>query len=264
MAVPLILYSDPGLGDEMFASELSTHATPVLFYDNDADAWVEAGDLSADWRIPLIDQLDRRYTALKAGLGSPGQVTHTGRNLITGIAIDSETLNIIGGNLAPVDSTPDTSGPPYTTEAGRIHSSGVLRGVRLANTPEIEGTIHAGAAPAFMARVVNAGGTAIGAASMVSAVYSIYLLSESDPDVETPVAGHVGIGLDFADVWFSSPQTDYQWGDTDETGYNFRLVPDVLLRGPAFATPRRHYRVRVTITPITGQPFQIRFRPWAI
>jgi hypothetical protein len=126
------------------------------------------------------------------------------------------------------------------------------------NATDVFCTLHKNGTATFLARVVDNSGAPATRAAIAGVAYSIYLLDDQDPDDWTPVAGQQQVALDPVDVVFPSLQRDMLWG-RDSLGYNFRHQPDVTVN-PAFATAGRRYLVQYTLTPVLGQPIQVRFR----
>ena len=99
----------------------------------------------------------------------------------------------------------------------------------MADATDTNGTVHKNATKTLMKRAVGADGSVITQATISSAVYSIYLLDEDDPDSRTAVTGHAAVALVVADVIFDTPVDDALW-DRDATGYNFKQTPDLGLQ----------------------------------
>lgn len=265
MAVPLIVLSPPGQGDDWVASELADESEPQLFWDNDVSDWVEEGDLSTDWRIPLTDQLDGRYLNNKAGLGSPGHVTHTARNLLTDGAVGVETLNIVGGNSVPViTGPPELAGPPFIVEAARVFGDRNLRGT-LSQVAErtFQGTVVSGASATILMRVLSCGGDPIGVDALANVFVATYLVNDDDPSYRQLVESHFA---DLATDYFAGLQEDYQWAGVDppnaeRRGYNFRhIMPD---SPTPFPDAGQRYLVDFTFYPNEGSSFHATFLLWA-
>lgn len=111
---------------------------------------------------------------------------------------------------------------------------------------------------ALLARVLGAAGQPIVPADLTAASYTIYRLDETDPDSETPVAGHTAVSLEVASVVFASLQRDANW-NVDEVGYNFKHTLDISAQ-PAFATAGIYYRLRYELVPTSGPPLLVRFK----
>jgi len=128
----------------------------------------------------------------------------------------------------------------------------------MANATDISGTVFKNGSATLLARVVGADGTPVTQASIASAVYSIELLDENDPDAGTAVAGHSDVAVGVAALIYDTLQTDALW-DVDSTGYNLKHVLDVFVN-PAFAVAGRQYRITFRLTPTAGQVILVRFR----
>lgn len=132
----------------------------------------------------------------------------------------------------------------------------------MANASDIHGVVFHNGSVTLLARVVGAQGTAVNQASIASIAYTVTLLDESDPTVESPVTGHTDVALVVADAVYDALQTDVLW-DVDSTGYNFRHTLDVSA-DQAFTIAGRVYRVVFRLTPTSGQVILVRFRVHAI
>ncbi len=128
----------------------------------------------------------------------------------------------------------------------------------MASATDISGSVFKNGSATLLARVVGADGTPVTQASIASAVYSIELLDENDPDAGTAVAGHADVAIGVADLIYDTLQTDALW-DVDSTGYNFKHTLDVSV-DPAFAVAGRQYRIVFQLTPTAGQVILVRFR----
>lgn len=93
--------------------------------------------------------------------------------------------------------------------------------------------------------------------------YSVYRLGTKDEDPWTPVTGHVDQAIEPAAALYAVPRLDDLWGHIDQVGYNFRHTLDVSAAA-AFPDHAARYLVVVTLTPVTGQPIQVRWRLSAI
>ena len=128
----------------------------------------------------------------------------------------------------------------------------------MADAADIYATALKNGSATLLARVVGSDGANIVQADIASAKYSVYLLDDQDADSRTAVAGHSAVALTVADVVFNALQNDALW-TVDETGYNFRHVPDVSAN-QAFTIAGRRFLVEFELTPNTGQVILVRFR----
>lgn len=132
----------------------------------------------------------------------------------------------------------------------------------MADASDIHGVVFKNGSATLLARVVGADGTHITQAQIDSAVYTVYLLEDDDPDAATPVTGHTDVAVDVASLIYNTLQNDDLW-DVDDTGYNFKHVLDVST-DQAFATAGRSYRIVFQLSPTSGQAIIVRFRVHAI
>ncbi len=123
---------------------------------------------------------------------------------------------------------------------------------------DIVGTVFKNDSVILLARVVGEDAAAITQADISSAKYSVYSLGDDDPDAATAVDDHEDVALTVVSVIFDTLQTDAVW-TVDSTGYNFKHVLDVST-DQAFAVAGVTYRVRVELTPTSGQVIVVRFR----
>ena len=129
---------------------------------------------------------------------------------------------------------------------------------------ELFGVVFKNASCVLLARVVGPdNSTPIVQSDIASAKYTVYLIDPHDADDDTPVEGHTDVALTVSAVIFNDLQTDDLWGETDDAGYNFKLVLDVSAK-QAFSAAGREYRIVVSLTPNSGQVIPVRFRVSAI
>jgi hypothetical protein len=264
---PIVFHSiSQGLGDEWFVARIERQADGYWWCHTGPDAGTfQSLPPEAERNIPLaeVGGLEYRYD-LTSDI-TAFVLVRVYDTVAVGTPIrGARYVNLIDGTEVPTIGSVSLGGPPYSFEAGLVFPTVGRRGVFTSHAPEIEGTVYRLAAPTFLGRIVDAGGAPIGAPILDSVQYSIFELSENDPLYENPVTMHQDVSLDPADVVLPALSPGYLWGDTDARGYNFQFTPDVATMGPAFAQPRRHYRLRVRFTPIQGQVFEQRYRVWAI
>lgn len=132
----------------------------------------------------------------------------------------------------------------------------------MANAVDAQGQVFKNGSATLLARIVGKDAANVAQADISSAVYSIYLLDEDDPDSRTVVSGHDEASLAVADIIYDTLQTDAIWS-VDATGYNFSHVVDVST-DTAFEIAGRDYLVEFTLTPVTGQVIIVRFKVRAI
>lgn len=123
---------------------------------------------------------------------------------------------------------------------------------------DIKGTAYKDGSVILLSRVVGADGVAIEQADVSTITYTIELLSETDEDEATAVAGHTNQAVTISAVIFDALQTGGLW-TADSTGYNFRHAIPIDSYN-AFDVAGRHYRVTYTITPTSGQPILVRYK----
>lgn len=131
------------------------------------------------------------------------------------------------------------------------------------NACDVKAVVFKDGSAILLARVVGGDGTAVTIATIDEAEYSVYHVGNDFPDCLTVSPGHDGVALTVADVIFDDLQEDDLWGDTDETGYNFKYAIDVS-ETQAFLVADETYLVVVTLTPVSGQDILVRFRVEAI
>ena len=127
---------------------------------------------------------------------------------------------------------------------------------------DIHGTVFKNGSATLLARVVEPAGAIVTQGDIASLKYSVYLLDDEDPDLQTPVAGHSDVPLAVSAILFNILQTDGLW-TKDTSGYNFKHVLEVATH-PAFAVAGRSYRIVYELAPATGQVILVRFRVHAI
>ena len=132
----------------------------------------------------------------------------------------------------------------------------------MAEAQDVHGTVFKNGSATFLARVVGADGMVVTRAAFSSVTYSVFLLDDQDPDIQTAVTGHGDVELTVDDVLYDTLQQDSLW-TKDTIGYNFKHVLDVS-ENPAFAVAGRSYRVLFALTPTSGQVILVRFRVHAI
>lgn len=117
----------------------------------------------------------------------------------------------------------------------------------------IYGSTKAGNPGVLMARVTGDDGTALQQADLSAAVYTIYLLGETDHTQESAVANHTAVGIAVASLIHDTLQTnddDEAWTE-DDTGYNFKHTPSDSVAEP-FALEGRTYKVVYSLTLSVG------------
>lgn len=122
---------------------------------------------------------------------------------------------------------------------------------------DIVGTVFKNDSVILMARVLGEDAAAVTQVDIASALYTLSLLDDDDPDVATVVSGHEDVDVTVSGLIFDSLQTDALWS-VDTTGYNFKHVLDVSAN-QAFGEAGRRYRVRFELTPVSGQVIVVRF-----
>ena len=128
----------------------------------------------------------------------------------------------------------------------------------MADAADIHGTAFKNGSVTLLARLVGGDGANIVQADIAAAKYSVYLLDDQDADSRTAVTGHADVSLTVAELIFNTLQNDALW-TVDETGYNFRHVPDVS-GNQAFTIAGRRFLVEFELTPGNGQVILVRFR----
>jgi hypothetical protein len=128
----------------------------------------------------------------------------------------------------------------------------------MADANDIHGTAFKNGSVTLLARVVDANGDNVVPAGVNSVKYTVYLLSDQNPDARSAVEGHTDASLSVAGVLFATLQTGPLW-TVDAVGYNFRHVLDVSAH-QAFALAGRRYLVEYQLTPAAGQVILVRFR----
>jgi len=98
---------------------------------------------------------------------------------------------------------------------------------------------------AIALRCVDLDGDAYQQTDVVSLSYSVTLLDETDPSIETAITGHTSVAMVVADAIFDTLQTPISWKQ-DTTGYNFRH----LLATSPFTLQGRTYKVAYSL--VTG------------
>lgn len=131
------------------------------------------------------------------------------------------------------------------------------------NAWEIVAVVFKNDSATLLARVEGWDKALIVPENIAAVSYSVYRLGTRDEDPWTAVTGHIDKPIDPAAAVLAAPQLDDLWGDIDQVGYNFRHTLDVSA-APAFPDHAARYLVVVTITPLTGQPIQVRWRLSAI
>lgn len=271
MAYPIsFIAANAGLGNSWFYARMQRPSDALWYHYSGASAGTFAASAApltdTEIRIPLDEIGQREYGRTISSLGTYRLHIYAHDDIAVGDPIRAQWyVNLVDGDDAGTELPEvDLDGPPYSLAAGHIFPAQGRRGIQAPMGPEVNGTIFAGTAPTFLGRVVNAGGQAINSLSIDSISYTIYRLSETDPEQETAVTGHTAVTLEPSDVLLAELSRAYLWEDTDQIGFNFIWTPNVAGLGQAFATAQRHYRVKVTLTPTSGQAFQLRFLPWAI
>lgn len=131
------------------------------------------------------------------------------------------------------------------------------------NAWEIVAVVFKNGSATLLARVEGWDKALIVPENIASIAYSVYRLGTKDDNPWTPVDGHVDQAIEPAAALYAVPQLDDLWGDVDQVGYNFRHTLDVSAAA-AFPDHAARYLVVVTLTPVTGQPIQVRWRLSAI
>jgi hypothetical protein len=268
MAYPIsFIANDAGLGDAWFYARAQRPSDGLWYHYAGGSAGtfdVSVSPLTdANIRIPLDEIGNKEYGRTISDFETYYLHFYVHDDVAVGDPIRANWyVNIVAGSEAAPPSSPvDDDGPPYTTEAGRIFGSSTPRGVKARFVQgEFYGTVPPNLSSTFLARLVAAGGGPISIDSVSSIAYSIYLLNDRDPTAKTPVTGHVGVFVPPGSSLFSSLQVDYQWGDTDEIGYNFRFTPSSALGDP-FPYAGRNYLVNFVFDTVDGEDFSARFKP---
>ncbi|MDO4549652.1 MAG: hypothetical protein Q4C96_00195 [Planctomycetia bacterium] len=131
---------------------------------------------------------------------------------------------------------------------------------------DIYGNVFTGGCVTLMARAVSHQAEVLTPSNISSVNYSIYLLSNDDPQKMESVTGYTNISLSVNDVLYSELQKDKRW-IIDETGYNFchTLTNS---HGTIFTLTNRDYLVvyRFTMTddPQHEKEIILRFRIFVI
>jgi hypothetical protein len=128
----------------------------------------------------------------------------------------------------------------------------------MAEARDVYGTVFKNGSATLLARVLGAGGAPLRRADVASIAYSVCLLDDQDPDVETPVGGHTAVGLAVGDVLYDELRTDAVW-TKDAVGYNFKHALDVS-RHVAFPVAGRSCRIAYRLIPPCGPVVLVRFR----
>jgi hypothetical protein len=122
---------------------------------------------------------------------------------------------------------------------------------------EIPGLVYKRGTATLLARVVGPSGAVLMPGEVQSARYTIYELDETDPDSETPLAGHADVVLNVAEILLADLVQDDRWS-VDDQGYNFRHRIDVTT-DPAFPVAGLYYRVRYELV-TSAETILVRFR----
>lgn len=130
------------------------------------------------------------------------------------------------------------------------------------NAHDTLGVVFKDGSAVLLARIVGANGSAIQQADLSAAQYTVYQIDPDDEDADQPVPGHTAVALTISAIIFDTLQTGGLW-TVDATGYNFSHTLDVST-AQAFAAAGVAYRIVFTLTPTSGQPILVRFRPTAI
>lgn len=121
---------------------------------------------------------------------------------------------------------------------------------------DIEGWTCKGGTITTLRKILGNDGSPIVRADVTSISYSVVMLDEWDPTIETSITGHTNVAVVVADVVFDTLQTGPLWS-YDAAGYNFAHTLDIGAN-PAFATPGRTYRVDYVLVMASGQPIRVR------
>ena len=124
----------------------------------------------------------------------------------------------------------------------------------------IYGNTKASNLAVLMARVTGDDGEALQQADVSAAVYTVYLLGETDHTQEAAVANHTAVVVAVASLIYDTPQTnddDAAW-TVDDTGYNFKHTPSNAVAEP-FALEGRTYKVVYSLT-VSGDTLSVEFR----
>lgn len=108
-----------------------------------------------------------------------------------------------------------------------------------------DASVYEGSGVRWMARVTGGNGANIVQADVSSIAFSVYDLADTDAATATGA-------LSVASVVFDSLQTDARW-TVDSIGYNFAWDMAYTI----FEDGGTTYRVEVTFTPASGDPFHL-------
>jgi len=105
-----------------------------------------------------------------------------------------------------------------------------------------------------LARINGYGATPITKASIASITCKVFDLSGATPDTASSTPAVV-----VSSAVYDALQTDDQWGDEDETGYNFAYT----VPATSFPLGDHYYLIEFMFTPTSGEAFPARFTVYA-
>jgi hypothetical protein len=248
----------PGEGDARYVARLEDRTTGDV-WNHDAGEW-DSVVSDADSQIPLLEDDDETnlYGAFVTGVGNRSPVRVAYYDLETDSSMTTplreEDISITSGSAA------STGDAPYKIEAMRAHGVNTVE-TRLNPTREPVCVLYADplSSPCLLMRIVDAAGEPITPALISSISYTLYRRSDADLALNNHVDGHKLKALTVADVVLSSLQTDYLWGDADDTGYNFRHQVDIATY-EALSEYGARYDFVYKFTPASGQKFPARYQ----